>query len=269
MRQAWRWCSPAFDSSGTNPRPTHDRPTDPGRRSRAASLSARGPRGPGRARAVRADARAHHAILGRVRVPHRRTRTGDSPPSREPALRHSGACMGAAPVGRRLCPTHQSVRGRDERGVRGPMVPHRRALVAGHRGARTGTPAGRGRGCRRRRHDIHRVEPVGGEREGLYAERADDRVGALARGAVGGPAGEHPARSSPGPHRLPARPHGDQPPDGRPRGTGGARVRAAHGPARAAPSPVSGRGGARRRGRDERQPLHPDSGALRPVSEPG
>src|SRR5881409_3744323 len=99
MQRAWRWCSPAFDSSGTDPRQAHDRPTNPGHRCRAAPASACDSRCLGRPDAVRADARAHHSVLGRFRVHHRRTRSGDSPPARKSAVRHSGARVGAAPVG--------------------------------------------------------------------------------------------------------------------------------------------------------------------------
>src|SRR5881628_626103 len=69
-------------------------------------------------------------------------------------------------------------------------IPHRRALVAPHRAASRpplGTAArGRGRGAGRR-HWVHRVEPVGGEREGLHGERAVDRTRAVARRALGRP----------------------------------------------------------------------------------
>jgi len=62
-----------------------------------------------------------------------------------------------------LIPPYQSLRGSDERSRSGPMVSHRRALVAADRGDRRAAAPRRGRGRRGRGHDVHRMEPVGGE----------------------------------------------------------------------------------------------------------
>src|SRR5207244_9017068 len=60
---------PAGAPPTTDPRSSeHDRPTDAVRRGGAASLPARGPRGPGRPRAVRVDAGADHAVLGHIGI---------------------------------------------------------------------------------------------------------------------------------------------------------------------------------------------------------
>src|SRR5256885_17145662 len=74
---------PAGAPPTTDPRSSeHDRPTDVVRRSGAASLPARGPRGPGRPRAVRVDARADDAALGPIGI--HRGRAGARHPASAP-----------------------------------------------------------------------------------------------------------------------------------------------------------------------------------------
>src|SRR2546429_7405862 len=67
------------------------------------------------------------------------------------------ARLGPAPVGRRLCSTHQYLRRNDERRRGGRVVSHRRALVAVHRVGSRAEAARGGRGRRRRGDEVRKA----------------------------------------------------------------------------------------------------------------
>src|SRR5207302_1354627 len=83
-----------------------------------------------------------------------------------------------APAGGR--DAHQPAGGVHERDRGGMLVPGERALDAGVGTRPPAAPPRGGRGGARGRHGVHRLEPVGGEREGLHAVVALDRAGAVA-----------------------------------------------------------------------------------------
>ena len=211
----------------------HDRATDAVRRTGAASLSARGPRDPGRPRPVCRDARADHAVLGHIGIHRRRARARHPASAGEPAVRADRPHLGLAAAGGGVRDADQPAGGGHERDCGGILVPRERAVDAGVGSRAPAAPTRRPGGRARRGHGVHRLEPVGGEREGLHAVAALDRPGAVAHRALGRSAGRRGARSSSADDRVPARPHVHEPHDGRARGAGrrGAVVPAPQGPA--------------------------------------
>src|SRR5207249_9104079 len=88
------------------------------------------------------------------------------------------------------------------------------ALVALDRVTHVAAAPQRGCGGDGQRDDVHGVEPVGGERKGVYGERPLDRARAVARGALGRSTRRGPARPPARADRVPARAHGNEPPHG-------------------------------------------------------
>ena len=139
---------------------------------------------------VRRHAGPHHGVLGHERVYRDRVHPRDPAPAREPAIRGAGEG-----VDRPAVAAGASGRGASEPAGRPHFRCGERVLLPGgppHRmGAAGRSPAGAGGGGGKRaagRDGVYRVEPVRGQREGLHGQRAGDRRGDLAGGALAGPA---------------------------------------------------------------------------------
>src|SRR6266511_6336357 len=157
----------------------------------------------------------------------------------------------------------------DERDVGGSLVSHRRAVAPAHRRPGRLAPPCRGRGRRGRRDDVHGVESSGGEREGLYHQRAVDRAHPVADAALGRSARRDAPRQPARPDRVSAGAHRHQSAHGIAGRTRGARLRAADRSARAAAAPVPDRRRPGGRRRAQRESVHSDPRAPRSLHESG
>src|SRR5881398_595812 len=135
---------PAGAPPTTDPRSSeHDRPTDVVRRSGAASLPARGPRGSGRPRAVRVDAGADHAVLGHIGIHRGRAGARHPASARQPVVRADRAHLGLVAARGGVRDAHQPAGGVHERDRRRMLewvparLPRRLAAVAGALAAAT------------------------------------------------------------------------------------------------------------------------------------
>src|SRR5207249_638124 len=88
-------------------------------------------RRPGRAAALRDDARAHDPVLGHIGVHRGGLRARHPAPAREPAVHARRPHLGPDPVGPGLRRAHQPARRGDERDRRGMLVLDRGAVDAG------------------------------------------------------------------------------------------------------------------------------------------
>ena len=198
----------------------------PGARARTAAVrdGRRSSRGRG-LRAVRRDARAIDRHVGHQRV-HGRGE-GRSAFRIRPGIRCSSSIaylFGTLPLAREYAVRINLLAARHERGVGRALVP---GGARGHAGAVRGTMgAARGRrGVRRdRRDELHGVEPVGREREGVHALPAPAHGRRVARGAVDAVAGGRARGPPAGRDRVPARARLHDPPGGPARGPAVAAV---------------------------------------------
>ena len=111
---------------------------------------------------------------------------GHTSPAGQPAVRTPGKRVGHAADRGKLRAAYQSP-GRNHQRV-GVWLPvsRGRPIPPRHDGrAPMGSPGDGVRGCLRRRHVLHRLEPVDGEREGVHGQPAVDRARPVDHRALG------------------------------------------------------------------------------------